>query len=273
MKLTVLVDNNTYIDQYYYGEPGVSYYIEDEGSCILLDTGYSDLFLKNAKALQKEIQNISTIVLSHGHNDHTWGLKYLMNTEFVAEKSQRKVKLVANPDVFREIKYEKEDIGANVTEEEMKEKFDIRLTDTPCKISKNITFLGRIKRYNSFEKSHAIGMTKSDGQYVEDYVEDDSALAYQTEKGIYIITGCSHAGICNIVEHAKKVCQEERVLGLIGGFHMFRPSERLVKTIAYLSENQVTELYPCHCTSFAVKAEIHKRIPVEEVGVGLTVEW
>lgn len=49
MKLTVLVDNNTFIDEYYLGEPAVSYYIEDEGTKILFDTGYSDIFIKNAK--------------------------------------------------------------------------------------------------------------------------------------------------------------------------------------------------------------------------------
>lgn len=49
MKLTILVDNNTYIDQYYLGEPGVSYFIEDCGIRILFDTGYSDVYVRNAK--------------------------------------------------------------------------------------------------------------------------------------------------------------------------------------------------------------------------------
>ena len=49
MKLTVLVDNNTFIDEYYLGEPAVSYYIEDQDIKILFDTGYSDIFIKNAK--------------------------------------------------------------------------------------------------------------------------------------------------------------------------------------------------------------------------------
>ena len=48
MKLTVLVDNYTYIDMYYLGEPALSFYLEDEEEKILFDTGYSDAFLKNA---------------------------------------------------------------------------------------------------------------------------------------------------------------------------------------------------------------------------------
>lgn len=47
MKLKILVDNNTYIDKYYYGEPAGSYYIEDEDVQLLLDVGYSDLFIRN----------------------------------------------------------------------------------------------------------------------------------------------------------------------------------------------------------------------------------
>ena len=74
MKLKVLVDNNTYIDQYYYGEPAVSYYIEDEDSKLLLDIGYSDLFIKNSKAFGIDLENVTTIAFSHGHVDHTRGL-------------------------------------------------------------------------------------------------------------------------------------------------------------------------------------------------------
>jgi len=48
MKLTVLCDNNTYIDQYYLGEPALCFYIEDENRKILLDAGYSSVFKKNA---------------------------------------------------------------------------------------------------------------------------------------------------------------------------------------------------------------------------------
>ena len=51
MKLTVLIDNNTYIDEYYIGEPALSYYIEDENERLLFDTGYSDAFIRNAQAM------------------------------------------------------------------------------------------------------------------------------------------------------------------------------------------------------------------------------
>lgn len=79
MKLKVLVDNNTFIDMYYLGEPGVSYYIEDGEDKILFDTGYSDAFIKNAENMNINLNKINKLVISHGHDDHTKGLKYFLN--------------------------------------------------------------------------------------------------------------------------------------------------------------------------------------------------
>lgn len=81
MKLKVLVDNNTYIDRYYLGEPAVSYYIEDKDIKILFDTGYSDIFISNSKKMGIDLNNIDKIVISHGQDDHTKGLKYFFENK------------------------------------------------------------------------------------------------------------------------------------------------------------------------------------------------
>ena len=81
MKLKVLTDNYTYIDQYYLGEPGLSIYIEADGRRFLLDTGYSDVFLRNAVKMQINLKALDGIIFSHGHNDHTAGLPYLLAEE------------------------------------------------------------------------------------------------------------------------------------------------------------------------------------------------
>ncbi len=57
MKLTVLVDNNTLIDRYFYGEPGISYFIADEDKRILFDVGYSDVFIRNAQKMNIDLLN------------------------------------------------------------------------------------------------------------------------------------------------------------------------------------------------------------------------
>jgi len=244
LKLTVLVDNNTFIDKYYFGEPAVSYYIEDGDKRILFDAGYSDLFIRNAQALGIDLSKVTDIVISHGHDDHTGGLKY-----FFEQFSVPRIKITAHPKVL--------DIG-------LYSKYaDLALTEKPVKISDNIWFLGEIPSLNDFEERKPI-----DG----DYLFDDSAIAYTGEKGIYIITGCSHSGICNIIAYGKQVCGDHRVAGVIGGFHLFDIDSRVQRTIDYFTESDISELYPCHCVSLGVKAEINRHIPILEAGVSLELE-
>jgi 7,8-dihydropterin-6-yl-methyl-4-(beta-D-ribofuranosyl)aminobenzene 5'-phosphate synthase len=45
---------------------------------------------------------------------------------------------------------------------------------------------------------------------------DDSIIVYKSRKGLVVITGCAHAGICNIIEYARKNCEENRVIDIIG---------------------------------------------------------
>ena len=266
MKLTVLADNNTFIDEYYLGEPAVSYYIEDEGTKILFDTGYSDIFIKNAKSMNIDLENIDKIVISHGHNDHTGGLEYLSKNI----KSEN-IEIIAHPDCFDKKYCEGEYIGTPVLREKLEQDFKLNLQSKPLEISKNIVFLGEIPSINNFENRDVIGSCESINGTIDDYVKDDSAIVYKSEKGLFIITGCSHSGICNIIEYAKKVYNEERIYGVIGGFHLFDCNEQLMKTIEYFKDNSIKEIYPCHCVSLNAKIEMGKKIYIKEVGVGLKV--
>ncbi|MGL1931908.1 MAG: MBL fold metallo-hydrolase [Desulfotalea sp.] len=277
MKLTVLVDNNTIIDRYHYGEPGVSYLVETEDSKILFDTGYSDLFLMNAIALEKDLGEIDFLVLSHGHNDHSGGLSYLNNRELEKNKldrKERKVNLIAHPDVFLTRTEDTFNIGSPVKQSDLNEIFEISLTKDPLWLTSEIVFLGEIPRGNSFENQESIGEILKSNQAYDDFVLDDSALVYKSKQGLFVITGCSHAGICNIIEHAIKVCGENRIAGIIGGFHLLDPSEEQFNgTLNYLSKANIMEAYPCHCTSLRFKIELSKLVNVKEVGVGLEIQF
>lgn len=257
MLLKVLVDNNTYIDQYYLGEPALSYYLEDGDSKILFDTGYSDVFISNALKMGINLDNINTIILSHGHDDHTGGLTYLK------DKDLSNIKLIAHPGVFDKRSHNNREIGSPVSLKELKVKEYID-GSKPIKITENLYFLGQINRVTSFE-NRTIG-TLSNGE--EDKVLDDSALVYKGKDGLFIITACSHSGICNIIENAKKLLNDNRIIGVIGGFHLLNNDKQLEETVKYFKENNIDELYPCHCVSFFARAKMLEVSNVHEVAVG-----
>lgn len=272
MKLTVLVDNNTLIDRYYLGEPGVSYYIEEKGASYLLDTGYSDVFLRNAEALQLNLTKLQSIILSHGHNDHTGGLSFLCSR--YAYPQFKQTELVAHPWTFYPKRYHGQDIGSVLTRAEAEAYFKLHLTREPYWLSEKLVFLGEIPRKNSFEAKNPLGETAVEGVWQPDFVWDDSALAYLSQDGLVIITGCSHAGICNIVAYARQVCQEQKVAAIIGGTHLRRANlTRLCETRKFLAALKPQAVYACHCTDLEAKINLAGELPVREVGVGQVLEF
>lgn len=264
MKLKVLVDNNTFINMYYLGEPAVSYYIEDENTKILFDTGYSNIFIENAKKMNIDLNKLDKIVISHGHDDHTGGLIHLL-------KNKTNIELITHPESFNYKEKDNEYIGSSMNKQDLKKVCSLKLSKEPLNISKNITYLGEIPQSNNFETREVIGKCNIDGKMINDTVIEDSAIVYKGNKGLFIITGCSHSGICNILEYAKNVCNDNRIYGVIGGFHLFDVNERLKKTINYLNENNIKLLYPCHCVSLKAKIELAKHLNINEVGVGLEI--
>ncbi len=274
MQLTVLMDNNTIIDRYLFAEPGLSFLIEDKGKKFLFDTGYSDLFIKNATKMGIDLLDTDSIIISHGHLDHTGGLEPLVKlyTEAKTEGlDHKKPELLAHPLAFVS-KWITDfiDIGSLLDESRIRGYFDLHLSSGPVFLTENLVFLGEIKRINNFEGQTPIGSTIIDRKEAADYLRDDTALAYRTAQGLIIITGCSHAGICNIIEQAKRVLKEDRVIDIIGGLHLLDPSaEQLDGTLDYLKRLQPAAVHACHCTDLSSKIAISKVVNLIEVGVGL----
>lgn len=272
MKITMLVDNNTIIDAYYIGEPAVSYFIEEAGHKYLFDTGYSDVFLQNAAAMNISLDDLSGVILSHGHNDHTRGLTYLIKQKF--QKMLATPSLIAHPDVFLARVDSGTACGCPIERSVLEEHFSFKLSRKPIWLSDRLVFLGEIERSNDFEAKTPVGTFQEDSKNIPDYVMDDSALVYRAKNGLVIITGCSHSGICNIIEQAKKVCQEERVVNVIGGFHLLNTEpERMQKTCDYFRALKPTEVYAAHCTDLNAKIALASVTSVKEAGVGVSLYY
>lgn len=274
MKLTVLVDNNTLIDRYFKGEPAVSYFLEADGKRILFDFGYSDLFIENAKKMGIDLLDLDYLLLSHSHLDHSWGLVHLIQlyTEAQIEnKEYKKPELITHPETFTARKAGGIDqIGSIISKERAAHHFNLNLSRKHLFLTENLVFLGEIERKNDFEAQKPIGKVIKNGKEKADYIIEDSALAYNTSQGLVIVTGCSHAGICNIVEMAKKIFMEDRIVDIIGGFHLQNPSQKQMEgTKKYFDYISPQAVHPSHCTDLQSKLELSEVVDIKEVGVGL----
>ncbi|MFP5259334.1 MAG: MBL fold metallo-hydrolase [Acidobacteriota bacterium] len=278
MELTVLVDNNTLIDRYMLGEPALSLYMEEAGQRVLFDCGYSDVALRNAGRLALDLADLDVVALSHGHHDHTWGLAPLVArlAESAADGDYRPLpQLVAHPEALARRRLGPgQPLGSLLDRDTLAQSFALTLSREPVPLTDRLLFLGEIPRLLPFEAAEPIGQRDGPDGPVPDDLPDDTALAFSSLKGLVIITGCSHAGICNIIAYARDLTGEPRVAAVIGGLHLLQPDpERFAATADYLRGVGVADLYPCHCTSLAAKLALSQAAPVHDVGSGLRLSF
>ena len=107
----------------------------------------------------------------------------------------------------------------------------------------------------------------------EDFMLDDSAIAVKTDKGLVIVTGCSHSGICNIIEYAKGICNENKIHAVIGGFHLKDSDEILIeKPIEFLRKEKIEKLCPCHCTGLNAIEKMKEESNVYDIAAGSIIK-
>ena len=228
--------------------------------------------------MKVNLNDLNYIVISHGHLDHTWGLVALV--KFYTEAKIKKVNhlkptLVSHPSSFltKEFKGLKQ-IGSIISREELGRHFKMNLSKVPLWLTRKLVFLGEIERKNSFETKNSIGKVIEGNFKADDYLIDDSALAYKTSEGLVIITGCSHSGICNIIEYAKKICKDDRIIDIVGGLHLLNPKkEQLQGTLEYMEKLHPKEVHACHCTDLKSKIALSRIVNLKEVGVGQILKY
>ena len=272
MKLFVLTDNNAKRDSHLLAEHGLSLYIECDSLKLLFDTGDTDVYLKNAAKMEIDLQAVDFIAFSHHHYDHVGGLKHF-------PVANREIKLVAQKYAF----YPRVNYENNLAKHEITKNFELISVETePFELSQNLVFLGAIPRINDFEAKNAFKNRKlilPSGELKDDFVEDDTALIYRSVSGIVIITGCSHAGICNIIQYAITVAEKKwgisKVKTVIGGFHLINTEHDLQnRIIGFLREKEISEIYPCHCTDLKAKIALASGgLEIHEIGAGSAINF
>ena len=248
MKITILVENqSSYAGaKVCLSEWGFSAYIQTNSINILFDTGHTGIYKTNAKKLKIDLQKTNFVVLSHHHWDHAGGLQH--------HDFENKKKLVIHPEIIDKLpKNESQKLESD---------FEIISSKKQLEFSDKIYYLGEIPRNTTFEM----------GMYKNDFMLDDSAIAIKSRKGVIVITGCSHAGIVNICEYAKKITGQ-KLYAVIGGFHLFENDSKAVNgTIEYFKSEKPKFLYPMHCVDFPTLAKFHSIFGIEKLSTGDVIE-
>jgi 7,8-dihydropterin-6-yl-methyl-4-(beta-D-ribofuranosyl)aminobenzene 5'-phosphate synthase len=254
VRLTVLADDSRNpIRPELTAKHGLSLYIELHSGKrvmnLLMDTGQSaDIVLQNSKILNIDLKKVDSIVLSHGHYDHTGGLLGIL------KNIDKKVLVLAHPNalepklVLKQKHLKKAGIPFQVSELE-KSDATLSLKRGPTSLSPGVLVSGEIKRVTAFERVKGFKTIKG-RKVVNDRMPDDQALFIMVKgKGLIVVTGCAHAGLINTVKQARRMTRFSKVHAIIGGFHLASASAEIVKaTIEELQKTGPKSVMPCHCT-------------------------
>ncbi|MEA3313218.1 MAG: MBL fold metallo-hydrolase [Caldisericota bacterium] len=253
MKITIIVDNYT-TKRGFIAEHGFSALVETEQQKILYDTGQGHALMHNLKIKSIDPKNIGTIVLSHGHYDHTGGIKPF-------SKKNNQFEIFAHPAVlypkYKITKELKENIGlkANLS------KFNTKFYANSVEISRGIIFSGEIPKINKWELTETMYYRKINNKLEKDPFQDDVSLYIIADKGLVVLTGCAHSGIINIINYGMKITGINKLHGVIGGMHLKNTSERRIKRTAKLIASMNPEFVTIsHCTGILPGIEFIKKI-------------
>ena len=251
LRLTTLSENTApAIPRGLLGEWGLSVLVEVDDLTVLLDAGQNVSAVNNGDILGTEWSNINAIVLSHGHYDHTGGLRQVLG------KTRKQVEIIAHPHAWTnkyahvpEIDYSAY-IGIPFQKEELESLGAVfKLTSQPTWLSDSVVTSGEIPMITDYEMIDPGLCIKEGGRFMPDPLGDDQALFIKIDQGLVVVLGCAHRGIINTLRHAQKVTGIDLVHTVIGGTHFFRASEAQIEmAIAELKAMGVQRLGVSHCT-------------------------
>ncbi len=241
-------------DSKFIADHGQSFFITSDEKNVLFDAGMNGKkLLHNMEQLEINPNSIDVLVLSHGHLDHTGGLKALLEKRTAKEP----LEIIGHPTVFepkgmQDTKKKSEQIIEFYLPPivgELKKKMVLNLTTKPIAVTTYLSTVGEVN-----QRPHKDGVEKRTRHYVKgnwehDKLMDDLSLVLKTKDGLVLICGCCHAGLLNTLEQVTRN-HKENIIAIIGGTHMFLFSEEEVDFVAGQLMNKYSspKLYFNHCS-------------------------
>lgn len=269
MKAIVLTDNTG--NNNLPGEWGLSVYIEFEGKNILLDTGKSDLFNRNAETLGIDLSNVDVGILSHAHYDHSDGMSAFFR---INSKAKFYLQRGSAENCYKKIMLYKKYIGIKKnTLDTYKDRIEyvsgkFELYDNVFLVSHSMPDLEKVGKREKM-------LVKNGRKWSTDTFAHEQSLVFVTEKGLIVFNSCSHAGASGIVDEVADAFPSQKVYAYIGGFHLYNKTDDEIKEFAQKVKKAEIE-YICtgHCTGGHAYEILKNEIgdTVHGLRTGLTIE-
>ncbi len=243
MRITVLVDNTA--ANGYACEWGLAAYIEYEGRALLLDTGASDMFARNAAILGVDLSTVSQAILSHAHYDHAGGYDAFFSAN---DRAMLYVAGGAAENCFHFVKVRHRYIG--IPRGTM-EKYSDRIiyNDDVTEISSGVFLIPHstagLERMGERNRMYL----REGRRYRADDFCHEQTLVLWTAEGLVVLNSCSHSGPDVVLDEVGKAFPNEQVRAYIGGLHLFERSDEEVRRIAEIFRTRgIGKVYTGHCT-------------------------
>jgi 7,8-dihydropterin-6-yl-methyl-4-(beta-D-ribofuranosyl)aminobenzene 5'-phosphate synthase len=259
-----------------HAEHGLSYYVETvvngKTTTCMLDYGLDPIgVMNNIAMLGLDLGKASAFSLSHGHFDH-W-----MAAVEILKKNQSKIsrgtpfyvgeeaflrRYVLNPGATQTV-----DIG-QLRKEDI-EALGLKVVDVKgsVEVIPGAYFTGNIPRVTAYEKINPNLLCKRGETPEPDDFQGENALFFKVKgKGLVVLSGCAHRGIVNTVKQAQKVSGTDKLIVVMGGFHLIGAKPEVIEqTVADIKAMKPDNIVPTHCTGFEAITAFGKAMPAEFV--------